>query len=92
VVNIGDLLMHWSNDELKSTLHRVNAPPLVNKEGEGGLKGRITRARYSIPYFISPDRDSLIECLPNCHGPNRPKKYEAIKSGDYIAMRMNATY
>ncbi|EED14117.1 gibberellin 20-oxidase, putative [Talaromyces stipitatus ATCC 10500] len=90
VVNIGDLLMRWSNDELKSTLHRVRAPPLVDNEGES--KGRMTKARYSIPYFISPDRDRLIECLPNCHGPDRPKKYEAITSSDYISMRLNATY
>ncbi|KAL2808326.1 hypothetical protein BJX63DRAFT_409640 [Aspergillus granulosus] len=94
VVNIGDLLMRWSNHELKSTMHRVRAPPLVEARAEevGGSAGRMTRPRYSIPYFISPDRDRLIECLPNCHGPDRPKKYEPITSSDYIAMRMNATY
>lgn len=99
VVNIGDLLMRWSNHELKSTMHRVRAPPLVNADelGEGsGLdgsgQGRMTKPRYSIPYFISPDRDRVIECLPNCHGEGRPKMYEPITSSDYIAMRMNATY
>ncbi|KAL2849706.1 hypothetical protein BJX68DRAFT_94847 [Aspergillus pseudodeflectus] len=93
VVNIGDLLMRWSNHELKSTMHRVRAPPLVEAHnGEGGSTGRMTRPRYSIPYFISPDRDRVIECLPNCHGPDRPKMYEGITSSDYIAMRMNATY
>ncbi|CAI7643926.1 gibberellin 20-oxidase [Penicillium manginii] len=90
VVNIGDLLMRWSNDELKSTLHRVRAPPLVDSPGESS--GRITRPRYSIPYFISPDRDRVIDCVPGCYGPDRPKKYEPITSGDYISMRMNATY
>ena len=90
VVNIGDLLMRWSNDELKSTLHRVRAPPLVETDDKSA--GRMTRPRYSIPYFISPDRDRLIECLPGCFGPDRPKKYEPITSRDYIAMRMNATY
>ncbi|KAL2866140.1 isopenicillin N synthase family dioxygenase [Aspergillus lucknowensis] len=95
VVNIGDLLMRWSNHELKSTMHRVRAPPLVevaSSDGKSMGSGRMTRPRYSIPYFISPDRDRLIECLPNCHGPDRPKMYEAITSSDYIAMRMNATY
>lgn len=90
VVNIGDLLMRWSNDELKSTLHRVRAPPLVEVDDKSA--GRMTRPRYSIPYFMSPDRDRVIECLPGCYGPDRPKKYEPITSRDYINMRMNATY
>ncbi|KAJ5818952.1 hypothetical protein N7474_004543 [Penicillium riverlandense] len=89
VVNIGDLLMRWSNDELKSTLHRVRAPPLVDSDSS---KGRMTRPRYSIPYFISPDRERLIDCIPGCFGPDRPKKYDPITSRDYITMRMNATY
>ncbi|KAJ5168647.1 uncharacterized protein N7482_004241 [Penicillium canariense] len=90
VVNIGDLLMRWSNDELRSTLHRVRAPPLV--DSDDASKGRMTRPRYSIPYFITPDREQIIDCLPGCYGPDRPKKYEPVKSRDYIAMRMNATY
>lgn len=90
VVNIGDLLMRWSNDELKSTLHRVRAPPLVTAPGDSA--GRMTQTRYSIPYFISPDRERVIDCLPGCHGAGRPKKYEPITSREYISMRMNATY
>lgn len=88
VVDIGELLMRWSNDELKSTLHRVRAPPLVEAEDSS----RVARPRYSIPYFISPDRDSVIDCLPGCHGPDRPKKYEPITSRDYVSMRLNAIY
>ena len=83
VVNIGDLLMRWSNDILKSTMHRVQAPPV---SGPGG----ITPARYSIPYFCGPDKDQLIECLPGCFGPDRPKRYEPITAGGYIDMRLNA--
>jgi len=44
VFNIGDFLMRWSNDELKSTLHRVRAPPRRPEDGE------MTRERFSIPY------------------------------------------
>ncbi len=42
VVNAGDLLQQWSNDTIKSTIHRVVEPPV--KEGEGGEYP----ARYSI--------------------------------------------
>jgi isopenicillin N synthase-like dioxygenase len=45
VFNIGDFLMRWSNDELKSTLHRVRAPP--RKEGD---ESEYTKERYSIPW------------------------------------------
>jgi isopenicillin N synthase-like dioxygenase len=87
VVNIGDFLARWSNDTLKSTLHRVRAPPLQN-----GQQSKITKARYSIPYFVTADRDKTIDCLPGCFGPERPKRYEPIKAGEYIARRLNATY
>ncbi|PHH92044.1 hypothetical protein CDD83_9162 [Cordyceps sp. RAO-2017] len=87
VVNIGDLLMRWSNDELKSTLHRVRTPPCA-----GAGDDRMTMTRYSIPYFICADGDRTIDCVPGCFGPDRPKKYEPINCNDYIDMRMNAIY
>ncbi|EFE44132.1 oxidoreductase, 2OG-Fe(II) oxygenase family [Trichophyton verrucosum HKI 0517] len=96
VVNIADFLMRWSNDTLRSTMHRVRAPPVVNvdengqeKDGDSGGQ-RMSRARYSIPYFIVADKNKVIDCLPGCYGPDQPKKYEPIASGDYIAMRLNA--
>jgi isopenicillin N synthase-like dioxygenase len=96
VVNIGDFLQRWSNDTLKSTLHRVRAPPLIevdDSEGTGEKKKkRVTQARYSIPYFVTADREKTIDCLPGCWGLDRPKKYDAINARDYIEMRLNATY
>ncbi|KAG0698257.1 flavonol synthase/flavanone 3-hydroxylase [Suillus ampliporus] len=84
VFNIADLLMRWSNDILKSTLHRVRAPP---NDGTGMIK-----ERFSIPYFMSADRDLLIDCLPGCWGEDRPKKYEPVTAGAYIDMRLDALY
>ncbi|KAH0841254.1 hypothetical protein AYO21_06867 [Fonsecaea monophora] len=84
VVNIGDFLQRWSNDTLKSTLHRVRAPPMA-RDG-------LTRARYSIPYFVTADRDRTIDCIPGCYGDDRPKKYDPINAREYIEMRLNATY
>ncbi|KAF9227970.1 Clavaminate synthase-like protein [Gyrodon lividus] len=84
VFNIGDCLMRWSNDTLKSTLHRVCAPP---DDGTGMVK-----ERYSIPFFMSADSDVLIDCLPGCWDESRPKKYEPVTARAYIDMRLNATY
>ncbi|OEU11556.1 Clavaminate synthase-like protein [Fragilariopsis cylindrus CCMP1102] len=30
IVNVGDMLMRWSNDKLKATLHKVETPPTIN--------------------------------------------------------------
>ncbi|GAB7350980.1 hypothetical protein MBLNU459_g1477t1 [Dothideomycetes sp. NU459] len=89
VMNIGDLLMRWSNDYLKSTLHRVALPPLANRF-EGAE--RITRERYSIPYFVSARMDSVIECLPACKSPSNPAKYGPIETGEYMKMRGKLQY
>ncbi|KAK4988635.1 hypothetical protein LTR50_003818 [Elasticomyces elasticus] len=83
LVNVGDLLMRWSNDLLRSTVHRVVAPPSdrLNGEarGEDGWKGEsggreMTKARYSIPFFATADPDTVIEALPGTWGEERPKR------------------
>ncbi|RVX66388.1 hypothetical protein B0A52_09618 [Exophiala mesophila] len=87
VMNVGDLLMRWSNDHLKSTSHRVQLPPLQDRF-TGASK--MTRARYSIPYFLTTDPDLLIECL--IADENHPPKYEPITQRDYAAMRARMQY
>ncbi|KAI9797073.1 MAG: hypothetical protein M1833_005678 [Piccolia ochrophora] len=89
IMNVGDCLMRWSNDFLKSTLHRVTLPPF-----ETSFTGpdRITRERYSIPYFVTPDPDTMIECLPTCVDAQRPAKYEPIRDRDYRRMRAAYQY
>lgn len=89
VMNIGDLMMRWSNDVLRSTSHRVTLPPLQDRiEGEG----RIARQRKSIVYFLSTDPDRLIEVMGSCVDENRPAKYKPITQRDYAAMRARMQY
>ncbi|RDW72942.1 clavaminate synthase-like protein [Coleophoma cylindrospora] len=89
IMNIGDLLMRWSNDYLKSTLHRVTLPPASDRYT--GTE-RMTRARYSIPYFISPDIDSVIECLKECASTTNPAKYGPVVQREYRLMRAKLQY
>ena len=70
VVNIGDLLMRWTNDRWLSNLHRVVNPPA------GG--GRPV-PRLSIAFFSHPNYDAVIECLPS----QGPAKHPPVSSGDY---------
>ncbi len=70
VVNIGDLLMRWTNDRWLSNLHRV-----VNLPAGAGA----SRARLSIAFFNHPNYDALIECLPS----QGPPKYPPVRAGEY---------
>ncbi|PHH59065.1 hypothetical protein CDD81_3830 [Ophiocordyceps australis] len=88
VVNAGDLLMRWTNDEYKSALHRVGTATL----DKGQSADEVTERRYSIPYFIGPDHHTMVDCVPSCHGPDWPKKYEPVDSSEYMAMRLEAIY
>src|SRR5207247_6840709 len=56
VVNIGDLLMRWTNDRWLSNMHRVVNPPAAAGSGA---------ARLSIAFFSPPNYDTLLECLPS---------------------------
>jgi len=84
VVNAGDLLARWSNDTIKSTLHRVVEPP--NGDGD------VYPARYSIAYFCNPNSKSYIEAIPGTFKTEEEKKYTGINSGDYLVQRLTATY
>lgn len=79
VVNIGDLMQHWTNDVYVSTAHRVRA-------------STTDVHRYSFPFFVEPDYETKVECVPTCATPDNPAKYEPILGGEWIQYRLNATY
>ena len=89
VVNAGDLLARWSNDTIKSTRHRVVQPP--EKEGQDNGKD-VYDSRYSVAYFCNPNFDKWIEALPGTYQKEEEKKWKGINSGEYLAMRLAATY
>ncbi|KAM3087300.1 hypothetical protein ACMFMG_001401 [Clarireedia jacksonii] len=97
VVNAGDLLARWSNDRIKSTLHRVVEPPAKPnadvKEGENEDEDVVYPARYSIAYFCNPNFDRMIEAIEGTYGGELgERKYKDINSGDYLVQRLAATY
>ena len=84
VVNVGDLLARWSNDVLRSTLHRVVAPAEKISETES-----LTPARQSIAFFCNPNFSAEVSCLPNC---GDVAKYPPVNTEDYIVGRLAVTY
>ena len=77
VVNIGDLLMRWTNDRWLSNLHRVVNPPLDGP----------ARPRLSIAFFNHPNYDALIECLPS----QGPARHPPVRSGEYRDLKYAKT-
>lgn len=49
--NIGDMLMRWSDDKLKSTLHRVRMPKPAESQG----------SRYSMAFFCQANKNVIIQ-------------------------------
>jgi isopenicillin N synthase-like dioxygenase len=67
VINIGDLMMHWTNDRWLSNLHRVANPPPEHAQV----------ARLSIVFFQKPNYDAEISCLDKTQTP----KYAPTTAG-----------
>ena len=79
VVNIGDMLQRLSNHVYPSTTHRV-----VNPKGEDARK-----PRYSVPFFLHPNPDFLIQTLPQCVSKDNPDRYpQPILSNEYLLERL----
>lgn len=85
VVNVGDMLMRWSNDVLKATLHQVVTPPLPAKANV-----TVVPERYSIAFFCNANKDTLLECLAPCCQ-SQPPRYPPINAYEYITRRLTDT-
>ncbi len=70
VINIGDMMMKWTNGRFVSTPHRVR-----NRSG---------RERYSIPFFMNPDYDVEVACLETCTSPENPPRFAPIRNGEHM--------
>ena len=79
VVNIGDMLQRLTNHVYPSTTHRVTNPP-----GEAARQ-----PRYSVPFFLHPNPDFLIDVLPSTITPDNPSRYpEPITAQGYLEERL----
>ena len=74
IVNIGDLLMRWTNDRWISTPHRVSVPKVQDRKKS---------ARMSIGYFTRPNYDMPISCIDTCMAADNPKKYATTTVKEY---------
>ena len=79
IINIGDLMMNWTNDKWISTLHRV-----VPHKDTLGCR------RMSVPFFHNPNPDALIECIPSCCDDQiNPPMYQPILAKSHLEMKVS---
>lgn len=75
IVNIGDMMARWTNDRWVSTMHRVAAP------ADTGV------CRQSLAYFLNPNFDAEISCIPTCRKSGEPARYRSVLAGQYLMRR-----
>ena len=78
-VNLGDLMMRWTNDRWRSTLHRVVNPP----EAVGDRSRRL-----SIGMFFIPNYDAVVTPIT---ADGQAAKYSPITVADYRTSRFAST-
>ncbi|HEV2621383.1 MAG TPA: 2-oxoglutarate and iron-dependent oxygenase domain-containing protein [Frateuria sp.] len=79
VVNIGDMLQRLTNHLYPSTSHRV-----VNPQNENARK-----PRYSVPFFLHPNPDVVLDPLPECVTADNPSRYDtSLTSHEYLMQRL----
>jgi isopenicillin N synthase-like dioxygenase len=74
IVDSGDMLARLTNDVIPATTHRVVNPVAANL------------SRYSMPFFMHPDADVVLRCLPSCVGTGA--KYADIRAGTFLEQRL----
>lgn len=74
VIDSGDMLSRITNEVIPSTTHRVVNPENFNSR------------RYSMPFFVHPNPDSLLECIPSCVG--NGAKFPPINSHEFLLQRL----
>jgi isopenicillin N synthase-like dioxygenase len=75
IVDAGDMLARLTNDVIPSTTHQVvNSPEAKNK------------SRYSMPFFMHPNPNAMLSCLPSCRGAGA--KYPDITGGEFLMQRL----
>jgi isopenicillin N synthase-like dioxygenase len=78
VVNIGDVVQVWSNDQYRAALHRVISNP--------------SRDRYSVPFFLNPSWETTYAPLPATITPDRPAQYRRISWREFRTLRAAGDY
>lgn len=74
VVDAGDMLSRITNEEIPATIHRVINPKDSTSE------------RFSMPFFVHPHPEAMLECIPSCLG--NGAKFPPIRAQECLEERL----
>ena len=74
VVDAGDMMSRITNEIIPATIHRVINPDSSTSE------------RFSMPFFVHPHPEAILECIPSCIGEG--EKYPPISAHDCLLERL----
>jgi isopenicillin N synthase-like dioxygenase len=75
IINIGELMARWTNEQWRATLHRVVNPPATQAAAS---------RRLSLVFFHNPNYDAPVAALPGTVPPGEVAKYPPTTSGDHL--------
>lgn len=81
LINIADLMQRLTNDRCRSTMHRVVSPK---------ASGEMLPSRFSMPFFIHPDPDAVID--PVVRDKGETKKYQPVNAGEWRTYNTKKNY
>ena len=81
VINVGNILMRWSNYKYRSSIHRVITTERSDYE-----------ERYSIIYFINPNDDTFVRPLPGTEESNEEPKFIPFLVEEYISCKLTQLF
>jgi isopenicillin N synthase-like dioxygenase len=79
IINIGDLMMRWTNNFWLSNVHRV-----VNSPTDAATES----GRISLAFFYNPKSDIVVECIPTCVSSGDKPRYAPVTVEDYLLAKI----
>ncbi|MCB9634054.1 MAG: isopenicillin N synthase family oxygenase [Sandaracinus sp.] len=76
IADTGDMMSRLTNDVIPATTHRV-----VNPTGE-------PKPRYSMPFFVHPHFDVVLEVMKECLKDGETPKYAPINNHEFLMQRL----
>ena len=73
------MMGRWTNDRWKSTVHRVVNPPRE--------QATVSR-RQTVGFFLHPNYDAEVACLPTCTDADHPPRYAPILAGEHMLAKL----
>ncbi|KAF1813539.1 flavonol synthase/flavanone 3-hydroxylase [Eremomyces bilateralis CBS 781.70] len=92
LINVGYLLMRWTNGRWKNSVHKVVGPPSSRTSTETVGDQELIPERYSIAFFGFPDAETNVESFESCYSDQNPKRWSPLNAGTYLRKKREDVY